>query len=451
MDTIKHKPTVMLSSNPNNYRAISSLASYGRDLINSGIFFIEGYCNTHNTLPDIREVTAFLAKNHVICLLNKKIAVAFLSSATQYISHVVYFDDDNVRHRFDNKYLPSSKYPTVYLPVDTVTINNEDNSMSVDLGKDYCYLFRIDNPNITLPRRAIEYIDGSKYLTADVTVSMQNTTSSCFELTFNYDEQEFEQFNNISLSALEPSAACAVTPITPTVDTNIKYMSIDLGNENFANVIDTVSFKPFVIENLYIYTKFQEYLNNVEEACQDPDVNVRILKVFDQEKQLKRAIKFVVNKTAKHLLEYCRDNHIDTIICGKAGSGYEFSDEQSYKITKFNFSSVLQGYLRYTLRLESEAYDITYEEINEDKTSQYCCRCGTLDKKARNKKRNIFACKSCELLIDGDANASINLLIRYMSEVYKAKDRDFQIDYIYNNINFDNLLQVEKIRIVKKI
>ena len=110
----------------------------------------------------------------------------------------------------------------------------------------------------------------------------------------------------------------------------------------------------------------------------------------------------------------------------------------------------MQGLLRSAIMVEAELNDITYVEIGEEKTSQYCCKCGSLDRKGRNKRTNVFTCKECGVTINGDINATINLLVRYMHEVYRGKDKQTQLDYIYKNLNFDNLLQIEKIKLVKK-
>jgi IS605 OrfB family transposase len=53
---------------------------------------------------------------------------------------------------------------------------------------------------------------------------------------------------------------------------------------------------------------------------------------------------------------------------------------------------------------------IQLTKINPAYTSQTCSRCGTLDKKSR--KGELFRCNSCNLEIDADYNASINILYR---------------------------------------
>ena len=53
---------------------------------------------------------------------------------------------------------------------------------------------------------------------------------------------------------------------------------------------------------------------------------------------------------------------------------------------------------------------IRLSKVNPAYTSQICSRCGTLDKSSR--KGEVFKCTSCNLEIDADFNASINILQR---------------------------------------
>jgi putative transposase len=53
---------------------------------------------------------------------------------------------------------------------------------------------------------------------------------------------------------------------------------------------------------------------------------------------------------------------------------------------------------------------IQLTKVNPAFTSQICSKCGTLDKKSR--KGEVFYCSSCNLEIDADLNASINILQR---------------------------------------
>jgi putative transposase len=67
---------------------------------------------------------------------------------------------------------------------------------------------------------------------------------------------------------------------------------------------------------------------------------------------------------------------------------------------------------------------ILLTKINPSYTSQICSRCGTLDKESRKGEK--FKCNSCNLEIDADFNASINILQRGVynpSSLKKPKNR----------------------------
>lgn len=66
------------------------------------------------------------------------------------------------------------------------------------------------------------------------------------------------------------------------------------------------------------------------------------------------------------------------------------------------------------LKYKAEANGILIKFVDARFTSQICSCCGMLDKQARNK--GIYCCSRCNLLINSDINAAINIRNRYIFE-----------------------------------
>jgi len=72
-------------------------------------------------------------------------------------------------------------------------------------------------------------------------------------------------------------------------------------------------------------------------------------------------------------------------------------------------------------------------KVNPSYTSQICSRCKTLDKS--NRKGESFICGSCNLEIDADLNASVNILHRgvYNPSVLEKSE---QLEFNFINFNY---------------
>lgn len=82
-----------------------------------------------------------------------------------------------------------------------------------------------------------------------------------------------------------------------------------------------------------------------------------------------------------------------------------------------NFQYVLQIRTFERLKNICEEQGISLVKVSPAYTSQTCSRCGTIDKSSRNDE--IYHCKTCDLVIDADYNAAINILHR---GVYSPSD-----------------------------
>ena len=83
----------------------------------------------------------------------------------------------------------------------------------------------------------------------------------------------------------------------------------------------------------------------------------------------------------------------------------KFSKATNNKLQRWTYPKVLNK-----LERLCEENGILLTKINPAYTSQICSGCGTIDKD--NRKGELYKCNSCNLEIDADLNASINILHR---------------------------------------
>ena len=77
------------------------------------------------------------------------------------------------------------------------------------------------------------------------------------------------------------------------------------------------------------------------------------------------------------------------------------------EITKRRLYDLKHYKFREYLKLNSEKFKVTINEINEYMTSKTCYKCKNIKHDLGGNK--IYECKKCNLKIDRDVNASINI------------------------------------------
>lgn len=78
------------------------------------------------------------------------------------------------------------------------------------------------------------------------------------------------------------------------------------------------------------------------------------------------------------------------------------------------------SYIQNRIRLMAEELNVSIRYISPEYTSQICSGCGFKHRKNRNGK--VFRCLSCDMSMDADLNASINILNRGTNSVHEQKD-----------------------------
>jgi len=193
-----------------------------------------------------------------------------------------------------------------------------------------------------------------------------------------------------------------------------KYLSIDLGLDNFASVVDTVG-TAFIMEGGYIksvnrwYNKEKARLQSVY-SKQGVKYGRKLAQIsFKRECILDNFLNQAVNYVIKH----CLNNQIGTIVIGRMK---DIKQEINLgKVNNQNFVSIPYEKFKKKLEAKCEYYGIEYKEVDESYTSQTCSKCGTV-KKNNRKYRGLYVCKNCGYVVNADINGAINILGKVAGE-----------------------------------
>jgi len=193
-----------------------------------------------------------------------------------------------------------------------------------------------------------------------------------------------------------------------------KYLSIDLGLDNFASVVDTIG-TAFIIEGRYIksinrwYNKERARLQSIY-SKQGIRYGSKLAKI-----SLKRqhVVDNFLNQAVSLITKHCLNNQIGTIVIGKMK---DIKQEINLgRVNNQNFVSIPYDKFKRKLRAKCEEYGIEYIEEDESFTSQMCSRCKVV-RKGNRKYRGLYVCKDCENVMNADINGAINILAKVAGE-----------------------------------
>jgi IS605 OrfB family transposase len=193
-----------------------------------------------------------------------------------------------------------------------------------------------------------------------------------------------------------------------------KYLSIDLGLDNFASVVDTIG-TAFLIEGRYIksinrwYNKERARLQSIY-SKQGIRYGSKLAKI-----SLKRqhVVDNFLNQAVSLITKHCLNNQIGTIVIGKMK---DIKQEINLgRVNNQNFVSIPYDKFKRKLRAKCEEYGIEYIEEDESFTSQMCSRCKVV-RKGNRKYRGLYVCKDCGNVMNADINGAINILAKVAGE-----------------------------------
>lgn len=193
-----------------------------------------------------------------------------------------------------------------------------------------------------------------------------------------------------------------------------KYLSIDLGLDNFASVVDTIG-TAFIIKGRYIksvnrwYNKERARLQSIY-SKQGVKYGSKLAKI-----SLKRqhVVDNFLNQAVSLIVKHCLNNQIGTIVIGKMkGIKQEIN---LGKVNNQNFVGIPYEKFQKKLEAKCEYHGIGYKEVDESYTSQTCGRCGVV-RKSNRKYRGLYVCKNCGYVVNADINGAMNILGKVAGE-----------------------------------
>lgn len=147
-----------------------------------------------------------------------------------------------------------------------------------------------------------------------------------------------------------------INDIVPMLDNN-KYISIDLGLDNFVTVVNNCGLKPFVINgkglksiNQY-YNKQVSYYKSISKRMNGLDYTNRISKITNKRNN---KVDDFIHKASRYIVDYCRDNKINTIIIGN-NKNWKQNSKMS-KVVNQNFISI--PYYKFIEKVKYKAEEI---------------------------------------------------------------------------------------------
>lgn len=207
------------------------------------------------------------------------------------------------------------------------------------------------------------------------------------------------------------------TEIDDLKSNSSRIISIDLGVDNLATVVNNIGLSPYIINGRILKSINQQYLKQYNRLMDD--LQFRNNRTWSRkieclnDKRYFRVKDYIHNSTA-YIIKWCIANHIDTIIVGR-NKYWKQSNHMKY------FNKIPFNMFREQLRYKAENVGIKYIEVNESYTS------GTsyLDDeepikdnydKSRRITRGLF--KSESMLINADVNGSLQIMRKIFPNAY---------------------------------
>ena len=209
-----------------------------------------------------------------------------------------------------------------------------------------------------------------------------------------------------------------IDDLIPMLDNN-KYISIDLGLDNFVTVVNNCGLKPFVINgkglksiNQY-YNKQISHYKSIAKRVNKLDYTNKISKITNKRNN---KVDDFIHKASRYVINYCRDNEINTIIIGN-NKNWKQNSKMS-KVVNQNFISI--PYYKFIEKVKYKAEEIGINVIITEES--YTSGTSFLDnelpiKENYNKNRRIHR----GLFVSNDGikiNADVNGAYQIMKKVF---------------------------------
>ena len=196
-----------------------------------------------------------------------------------------------------------------------------------------------------------------------------------------------------------------------------KYLGIDLGLNNFATC-STNSGTAFILEGSGIKSYNRWY--NKKQARSQSIYDKQKLKSGKKKRKLlfkrRHKMRNFMAQQVNYIVKYCITNNIGNIVVGHWADMKR--DLPMSKKQAQPFQQLPYKLFKDKLRTKCDQYGIDFALHEESYTSQDCARCEIRRKKNRI-YRGLYQCHNCQLNINADVNAALNIIKKVAPEVVK--------------------------------
>ena len=213
-----------------------------------------------------------------------------------------------------------------------------------------------------------------------------------------------------------------IEDIDPLVD-NGRYVGIDLGLDNFATITNNCGLIPLVINGKGLKSINQYYNKQISHY---KSIAKRVNKLDYTNKMRKLTFKRnnkvddFVHKASRFLVDYCRNNDINTIVIGN-NKNWKQNSKMSKKVNQ-NFISIPYGIFIQKVQYKAEEFGIKVIVIEESYTSGTSFLDGELPikenyNKNRRKYRGLFVSNN-GIKINADVNGSYQIIKKVFPKIF---------------------------------
>jgi len=211
--------------------------------------------------------------------------------------------------------------------------------------------------------------------------------------------------------------------VPKVVEYNKRIIGIDMGVNNFATVSNNVGIQPFIINGKPLksinqfYNKEIARLKSDLKTKHDKDWSHALQRLTDKRNN---KIKDYIHKSSRHIINFCVENNIDTIVIGK-NDGWK-QEVDIGKRNNQNFVSIPFNMLISQLDYKCEDIGINFFETEEKYTSGTSFLDDELPikknyNKSRRKHRGMFK-SNTGVFINADLNGSYQIIKKVFPNAY---------------------------------
>ncbi|MHA1186851.1 MAG: RNA-guided endonuclease InsQ/TnpB family protein [Candidatus Heimdallarchaeota archaeon] len=182
-----------------------------------------------------------------------------------------------------------------------------------------------------------------------------------------------------------------------------KVLGLDLGVNNLVAMSDGLLIKGGVVKSI------NQFFNKRKAKIQS-QLSKQNLKTSKRKQQLMRwrynKLHDLLHKTSRAIIQHCLDYSYTILVIGR-NRHWKQNSNMGKKINQ-KFTTVPFYKLIKMIQYKAEEQGIEVLLVSEGYTSQTCSCCGFRSRSNR-KFRGLFVCKNCNLVINADVNAAINI------------------------------------------